>query len=33
MPSGSLQAVYPTQRGLPVAVRALLDALVAGFRA
>lgn len=31
MPSGTLQAVYPTQRGLPVAVRALLDALVAAF--
>jgi DNA-binding transcriptional LysR family regulator len=32
MPSGTLQAVYPTQRGLPVAVRALLDAMVAAYR-
>lgn len=31
MPSGTLQVVYPTQRGLSVAVRALLDALIAAF--
>lgn len=31
MPTGTLQVVYPTQRGLSVAVRALLDALIAAF--
>lgn len=32
MPAGTLQVVYPTQRGMPVAVRALLDAMVAAYR-
>lgn len=33
MPSGTLQVVYPTQRGLSVALRALLDAMIAAFSA
>jgi DNA-binding transcriptional LysR family regulator len=30
-PAATLQVVYPSQRGLAVAVRALLDALIAAF--
>ena len=33
MSSGTLQVVYPTQRGMPVAVRAMLDAMVAAYGA